>query len=130
VQPEAYESVHHTAWPQVDASTQDDELLEQMALARRVASLGLSARQGANLKVRQPLSKVLVYAGKAALRQELVEIVVDELNVKAFEFVGKPASWLPTRVMPDNKLLGPQVRGALPGSAGCAFGCRSLHGSG
>ena len=49
--------------------------------------MGLSARANANLKVRQPLSKVLVYAGKAVLRQELVDIVVDELNVKAFEFV-------------------------------------------
>ena len=47
------------------AAVQDDSLLEQMALARRVASLGLSARSGANLKVRQPLSKVLVYAGQA-----------------------------------------------------------------
>jgi isoleucyl-tRNA synthetase len=118
--PQAYESVHHTAWPRVDVATADDPLLEQMALARRVASLGLSARSNANLKVRQPLSKVLVYAGKAELRTELVEIVMDELNVKAFEFVTSEGSLVSYKVLPDNKLLGPkfgqkfpQVRSAL-----------------
>ncbi|HEX9090554.1 MAG TPA: class I tRNA ligase family protein, partial [Anaerolineales bacterium] len=41
VRPAAYESIHHTAWPLVDDSSTDDDLLEQMPLARRVASLGL-----------------------------------------------------------------------------------------
>ena len=57
-----YESVHHTDWPQADLAVVDEQLLEQMALARRIASLGLSARGNANLKVRQPLSRVLVHA--------------------------------------------------------------------
>ncbi len=89
-----------------------------MALARRVASLGLSARSGANLKVRQPLSKVLVYAGgsagQAALRPELVEIVVDELNVKAFEFVAEEGCLVNYKVLPDNKLLGPRFGARFP----------------
>ena len=82
VRPEAYESIHHTSWPKVDPSTTDAALIEQMSLARQVASLGLGARANANLKVRQPLSKVLVHAGKTALRQELVEIVMDELTLR------------------------------------------------
>ncbi len=113
---QAYESVHHTAWPTADLATQDKELLEQMALARRVASLGLAARSNANLKVRQPLSKVLVYAGKAALRQELVDIVEDELNVKSFEFVIEEYRLVSYKVLPDNKLLGPKFGSALPAS--------------
>ena len=114
IQPAAHESIHHTTWPQADAATQDDDLLEQMTLARRVASLGLSARQGANLKVRQPLSKVLVHAGKAVLRQELVEIVEDELNVKAFEFVADESQLVTYKVLPDNKLLGPRFGARFP----------------
>ena len=57
-----------------------------MDLARRVASLGLSARSNAGLKVRQPLSKVLVHVGEgqAELSEELVDIVADELNIKIF----------------------------------------------
>ncbi len=114
VYPDAHESIHHTLWPRADAALQDNSLLEQMALARRVASLGLSARSGANLKVRQPLSKVLVYAGQAVLRPELVEIVVDELNVKEFEFVAEEGRLVNYKVLPDNKLLGPRFGARFP----------------
>jgi len=114
VRPEAYESIHHTTWPKVDLSIADDALLEQMSLARQVASLGLSARANANLKVRQPLSKVKVHAGKAVLRQELVDIVMDELNVKAFEFVEQEGALVQYKVLPDNKLLGPKFGARFP----------------
>jgi isoleucyl-tRNA synthetase len=114
VRPEAYESIHHTSWPQVDPEMVDDELLEQMSLARKVASLGLSARKAANLKVRQPLNKVLVNAGKAELGQDLVDIVMDELNVKEFEFVEQEGSLVQYRVLPDNKLLGPKFGARFP----------------
>jgi isoleucyl-tRNA synthetase len=120
VRPKAYESVHHTLWPKVDETAADDALLEQMSLARKVASLGLSARKAANLKVRQPLAKVLVNAGKASLRKELKDVVADELNVKRFRFVKNEAELVQYKVLPDNKLLGPkfgprfpQVRSAL-----------------
>jgi len=115
VRPEAYESVHHTAWPQADPSVVDESLLEQMTLARQVASLGLSARNSAGLKVRQPLAKVLAYAGgKKTLDQELVDIVMDELNVKGFEFVGDPGVLVSYRILPDNKLLGPRFGALFP----------------
>jgi len=115
VRPDAYGSVHHTAWPQADASTFDESLIDQMALARQVASLGLSARNSAGLKVRQPLAAVLVYAGgKQTLRQELVDIVTDELNVKAFEFVTEAGKLVKYQVMPDNKLLGPKFGVRFP----------------
>ncbi len=128
VYPQAYESIHHTDWPLADLAVVDEKLLEQMDLARRIASLGLSARSNANLKVRQPLSKVLVHVGgKASLSSELVDIVEDELNVKGFEFVEQEGRLVNYRILPDNKLLGPrfgarfpQVRAALqaadPGS--------------
>jgi isoleucyl-tRNA synthetase len=79
-----------------------------------VASLGLSARSSANLKVRQPLSRVLVYAGKASLGQEFVDIVEDELNVKAFEFVAEEGRLVNYKVLPDNKLLGPRFGARFP----------------
>jgi isoleucyl-tRNA synthetase len=115
VYPTAYESVHHTAWPQVDEAVVDEGLLDQMALARQVASLGLSARNAAGLKVRQPLAKVLVYAGgKRSLTTELVDIVMDELNVKAFEFVEHAGELVTYRVLPDNKRLGPKFGSSFP----------------
>jgi isoleucyl-tRNA synthetase len=114
VRPDAYESIHHTAWPQLDAAVSDDTLLEQMSLAKKVASLGHSARKSANLKVRQPLSNVMVHAGKATLRDELVDIVKDELNVKAFEFVEHQEALVNYKVLPDNKLLGPRFGAQFP----------------
>jgi isoleucyl-tRNA synthetase len=114
--PEAHESVHHTLWPVPDQEAVDDALITQMDLARRVASLGLSARTNAGLKVRQPLSKVLVHVsqGKAELTNELVEIVKDELNIKAFEFVDEADALVSYRVLPNNKLLGPKFGARFP----------------
>jgi len=115
VRPDAHTSVHHTSWPVADLSCVDETLLEQMTLARQVASLGLSARNTAGLKVRQPLARVLVYAGgKANLSPEMVEIVKDELNVKGFEFVEHAQKLVSYRVMPDNKLLGPRFGAQFP----------------
>jgi isoleucyl-tRNA synthetase len=111
---DAYESVHHTAWPKVDLAVVDDNLLDQMSLARRIASLGLSARSAAGMKVRQPLAEVLVYAGKAELRDELVAIVEDELNVKGFEFVEREGRLVSYRILPDNQLLGPKYGARFP----------------
>ncbi len=116
----ARESVHHTRWPKYDAAAVDAVMLEQMALARQVASLGLAARSGANLKVRQPLAKAMAYAGGVyagggkKLTPELVEIVTDELNVKAFAFVEEAGKLVNYRVLPDNKLLGPKFGAQFP----------------
>jgi isoleucyl-tRNA synthetase len=116
VQPDAYENVHHCDWPQIDQSAIDPELLDQMALARRIASLGLGARGSANIKVRQPLAKAMAYVGdaKGELTGELVAIVADELNVKFFEFVTQEGTLVSYRLLPDNKLLGPKFGPKFP----------------
>ncbi len=114
--PSAYESIHHTDWPEADEAIVDEKLIYQMDLARRTASLGLSARSNAGIKVRQPLSKVMVYVkeGHADLANELVEIVSDELNVKGFEFVEDAESLVSYKVLPNNKLLGPKFGADFP----------------
>jgi isoleucyl-tRNA synthetase len=115
VRPEAHASVHHTLWPRVDQDVQDARLLEEMDLARQVASLGLAARSSAGLKVRQPLAKAWAHtAGGPSLRTELVEIITDELNVKSFELVSDPAQLVRYQVLPDNKLLGPRFGAQFP----------------
>jgi len=115
VRPEAHESIHHTRWPQVESAVDDTTLLDQMTLARQVASLGLAARSSANLKVRQPLAKAMSFAGgMKTLLPELVEIIVDELNVKTFEFVAEAGKLVNFRVLPDNKLLGPKFGAQFP----------------
>ena len=122
VRPEAYESVHHTYWPEVDELAIDETLLSQMGLAREVASLGLAARNSVNIKVRQPLGRAMAYVttgnalsgGKENLSGELVDIVTDELNVKTFEFVEQAGTLVNYRVLPDNKALGPRFGARFP----------------
>ena len=116
VQPDAYGSVHHCDWPEVNERVIDEGLIEQMSLARRVASLGLGARGSANIKVRQPLAKAMAYAAdvRGELTPELVDIVADELNVKAFEFVEEEGALVTYRLLPDNKLLGPKFGPKFP----------------
>ena len=116
IHPDARSSVHHTDWPLADTAIIDEQLLEQMALARRAASLGLSARNNANLKVRQPLAKILIHvsAGRDDLAPALGEVIAEELNVKAVEFVDNPESLVAYRVLPNNRLLGPKLGKDFP----------------
>ncbi|HWR83433.1 MAG TPA: isoleucine--tRNA ligase [Candidatus Deferrimicrobium sp.] len=78
-------SVHMTAYPKPDESQIDLRLEEDMALVEKVVSLGRAARARTNLKVRQPLSRLLValpeYIDTGRLT-EYLGIVRDELNVK------------------------------------------------
>jgi len=114
--PDAHRSVHHTRWPEVDQEIIDDRLITQMRLARETASQGLSARNNQGIKVRQPLSKVMVYVKgrRAELDPELVEIVTDELNIKEFEFVEDPEQLIRYNVFPVNRLLGPKYGSDFP----------------
>ncbi len=113
---DAYESVHHTDWPRVDEEAIDPRLLDQMALARRITSLGLAARSNANLRVRQPLRKLFIHVkeGRGELSPELLQIVQDELNVKALEFVQDPKQLVSYRILPNNRLLGPKFGKLFP----------------
>ncbi len=115
-QPNSFESVHMTYYPEADLSAINPALLSQMKLARNIASLGLSARGNANRKVRQPLARALAFVGLnvIALSDELVEIVKDELNVKEVVLTQEEGSIVKYKILPDNKLLGPKFGKKFP----------------
>jgi isoleucyl-tRNA synthetase len=116
VHPDALESVHMTYYPRTDTGAVDPGLLSEMDLARKIASLGLSARGSANVKVRQPLARAIAFLGlnQARLSDELVEIVKEELNVKTLELTQEEGSIVKFRILPDNKLLGPRFGKKFP----------------
>jgi isoleucyl-tRNA synthetase len=116
VDPDAPESVHHTDWPQADPAAVDEDLLAQMALARQVVALGHSARNGRNIKLRQPLACALVYLepGTSELDGDLVALVQDELNVKQVTFVDDVSALVTYRLLPDSKALGPRFGERFP----------------
>ncbi|MCP4529702.1 MAG: class I tRNA ligase family protein, partial [Delftia sp.] len=114
---DAPESVHHCAWPTADANAlaANQDLLAQMALVRQVVALGLAARAQANIKVRQPLGKIVVVApGQGDRLETMRSLVLDELNVKGVEVMREAGELVNYKLLPLNKVLGPKLGRLFP----------------
>lgn len=83
------ESVHLNDWPVADKELIDRELEERMARARQVVVAALAERAGAGIKVRQPLATLAINRQLGANSEDLIEIIKDEINVKAVIFDDK-----------------------------------------
>ncbi len=104
-------SVHLSDFPKVNEKAIDAALEERMDIAQRLTSLVLSLRKKANLKVRQPLAKMLVPAADtktADMIAAIADIVKAEVNVKRLEIVAADNEVFVKRVDPDFKKLGPK----------------------
>ena len=102
------DSVHLAPWPEADMTAIDRELEASMELARRLVSLGRSARGHAGMRVRQPLRRALV-----ALPPDspplLEELVAEELNVDDVERVDRMSQLVSFELVPNFRLLGPRL---------------------
>jgi isoleucyl-tRNA synthetase len=117
VEADAPESVHHCSWPTASAQRLEasQELLARMTLARQVVTLGHAARGQANIKVRQPLEKVLVFApGQVDDLMAIEELILDELNVKQLEAAREASELVSYKLLPVNRLLGPRFGKLFP----------------
>lgn len=105
-------SVHLCTWPVADRAAIDQPLEEQMALARRLASLGRAARSEAGVRVRQPLARALVFLapGSPAL---LADVVADELNVDEVVVADELGDVLSLELVPNFRALGPRLGEAV-----------------
>lgn len=87
---DAPESIHLTDFPKADASLINQELLDNMELVRTIAAMGHSARDKAELKVRQPL-RTIFFKLKSEKQSNIIEefknLILTELNVKECNFV-------------------------------------------
>ena len=104
-------SVHLTDFPAADQALIDSDLETSMALAQQVSSLVHSLRKGHKLKVRQPLSRVLIPVLNMDTRRQIehvAPIIMSEVNVKAVEFVDDASGILKKKVKPNFKALGPK----------------------
>jgi isoleucyl-tRNA synthetase len=102
------ESVHLADWPDADLGLVDAELEAQMELARRLTSLGRAARSEAAMKVRQPLSRALVFL-PADAPQILRDIVADELNVDEIDTADELSEVIQFELVPNFRTLGPRL---------------------
>lgn len=106
------ESVHHTDFPEPDPGVIDAALEERMRLAQEASSLILSIRKKVNIRVRQPLGKVLIPVsgpGMQAHLEQVEELVKAEVNVKEVEYVSGASEVIRKRVKPNFVVLGKRL---------------------
>ena len=109
----APESIHLCSWPEVNENAIDKNLEKEMDLAYTIVKLGRSARNGANIKNRQPLSKMLVSTD--SLPEYYGEIITDELNIKAVEFGADLSTHVNFEIKPNLPVLGRAYGKLIPG---------------
>ena len=104
-------SVHLAQFPAADPSLADKELEETMSLAQRVSSMVLALRRKVNIKVRQPLGKILIPVLDPAMGHHIEAVrplIMNEVNVKRIELVAETAGLITKRIKPNFKTLGPK----------------------
>ena len=106
------ESVHHADFPVSNPAAVDASLEERMQLAQDSSSLVLSLRKRVNIKVRQPLRKVLIPVLNKHMRNqiELVEdLVKNEVNVKEIEYLTEDNGFIKKKIKPNYTVLGKKL---------------------
>jgi isoleucyl-tRNA synthetase len=113
----APESVHLAKWPEDLPEMIDEFLNRDMALVMRLVSLGHSARQKANRKVRQPLAEAAFSLGNANERKAVenyADLFIDELNVKHVRLLDSSTEAVSHAVKPLPKQLGQKYGNKFP----------------
>jgi len=122
------QSVHMTAYPEFDESLIDLKLEEKMDLTRRIVSLGRAARSRKNLKVRQPLSRLIVsLPGRDSFAKlaDNIQIIKDELNIKEIKEAVELESYVTFNAKLNFKTAGPKLGGAVKKAASFVSGLDS-----
>ncbi len=107
VDKEAEESIHLCSFPEVDEKLIDKELEENMEEVLQIVTLGRAARNGSNIKNRQPLGSMFV-KGERELNDFYKKIIEDELNIKNVSFIEDVDNMLSYNFKPQMKTLGPK----------------------
>ena len=107
----AEESVHLASFPVCDDSLVDTDLEQMMEIAQRLSSMVLALRRKVNIKVRQPLTKILVPVLDAATERHIEAVrslVMGEVNVKEVQLIHDTTGLITKRIKPNFKTLGPK----------------------
>jgi isoleucyl-tRNA synthetase len=110
-------SVHHVQYPESKESLIDSLLEERMQLAQDASSLILSLRKKANIKVRQPLQRVLIPLLNPSMEKQfkkIEELVKAEVNIKEIEYLSDTEGFIKKKIKPNfvalGKKLGPKMK--------------------
>ena len=116
-------SIHHANFPVANDTFIDAALEERMQLAQDVCSLVLSLRKKVNIKVRQPLQKILIPVLDPAMQDQLAliqDLITAEVNVKEIEYLTETEGIIKKKIKPNFKALGTKM-GAKMKAAGAAI---------
>jgi isoleucyl-tRNA synthetase len=100
-------SVHLADYPTVNEELVQDAIEEPMDLVRELVSLGRGAREEAQIKVRQPLSKIIVDGKYRETLGDLCVLIEEELNIKKVAFEDNLGDFMNYALKPDFKVAGP-----------------------
>ena len=103
------ESVHLTDFPEANTTFIDKALEERMEAAQLISSLVLSLRKKANIRVRQPLSKIMIPVANEEMKAQIEKVshlIKSEVNIKEIEFLSPDNNILVKNVKPNFKTLG------------------------
>ncbi len=108
----AVESVHHADYPITNEAVINEKLEERMQLAQDASSLILSLRKKTNLKVRQPLQKVLIPVLSASMKEQLQlveDLIKAEVNIKEIEYLDADNTFISKKIKPNFVALGKKL---------------------
>lgn len=105
------ESVHLSSFPSYDKALIDTALEKRMDIAQKLSSMILGLRRKVNIKVRQPLNKVMIPVSDSSFQEQVESVkhlLLNEVNVKDIEYISDTAGILVKRIKPNFKTLGPR----------------------
>ena len=101
------QSVHLQDFPVYDETKINESIEEKMDLVRQLISLGRNAREEAKIKVRQPISEIILDGKNKAIINDLVDLIKEELNVKNVIFTQNLNEYISYDIKPNFKVCGP-----------------------
>ncbi|MCK9559833.1 MAG: isoleucine--tRNA ligase [Candidatus Marinimicrobia bacterium] len=108
LEPDAPESIHLAKYPQADTEY-DEALLKKIDTIVEIVSVGRAARNKVNIKVRQPLARMLVKLPPDGLPSDLTDLtsqILEELNIKVLEFIDDVNQFVSFKIKPNFAQLG------------------------
>ncbi len=113
-------SVHLADFPVYDAKQVDKALEERMELAQKISSMVLSLRKKVNIRVRQPLNKILLPVTGEGFREtveSVKDLILAEVNVKQIEYITDTSDILVKKIKPNFRILGKKVGSMMKDAA-------------
>lgn len=99
-------SVHLDMLPKLDESLIDEKLEDKMDLVRKIVTLGRSSREDASIKVRQPLSEILLDKAYEEVLSDVLDLIKEELNIKEVVFRNDLSEYMNFELKPNFKVAG------------------------